>query len=83
MKIGIVGHVDHNKTTLTAAISSVIASKGLKEQKTIDEIIEEESSMKIYALPEYNLNSFDVKDGKQSRRERRAKERNDNKNHKR
>jgi translation initiation factor 2 gamma subunit (eIF-2gamma) len=83
MKIGIIGHIDHSKTTLTAAISSVLASKGLQEPKTIDEIIEEESSMKIYALPEYNLTSFDVKDGKQSRRERRAKERNDNKNHKR
>jgi translation initiation factor 2 gamma subunit (eIF-2gamma) len=83
MKIGIVGHIDHGKTALTADIQSVIANKGLHEQKTIDEITEDENSIKIYSRPEYNLTSFDIKDGKKSRRERRAKERNGNKNHKR
>ena len=29
VNIGTIGHVDHGKTTLTAAISSVLASKGL------------------------------------------------------
>ncbi len=29
LNIGTIGHVDHGKTTLTAAISSVLASKGL------------------------------------------------------
>ncbi|MFM1914781.1 MAG: elongation factor Tu, partial [Bacteroidota bacterium] len=28
VNIGTIGHVDHGKTTLTAAISSVLASKG-------------------------------------------------------
>ncbi len=31
--IGTVGHVDHGKTTLTAAISSVLANKGLAEKQ--------------------------------------------------
>lgn len=83
MKIEIVGHIDHGKTAFTAGIQSVVANKGLHEQKTIDEIIEDENSIKIYSQPEYNLTSFDIKDGKQSRRERRAKERNVNKNHER
>ena len=33
VNIGTIGHVDHGKTTLTAAISSVLSSKGLAEQK--------------------------------------------------
>lgn len=33
VNIGTIGHVDHGKTTLTAAISSVLASKGLAEVK--------------------------------------------------
>jgi elongation factor Tu len=32
VNIGTIGHVDHGKTTLTAAISSVLAGKGLAEQ---------------------------------------------------
>jgi len=75
INIGVIGHVDHGKTTLTAAIASVIASKGIEQLKTIDEIIEEERSYKLEAPPELHLNYFDVKDGKQSRRERRANER--------
>ena len=31
--IGTIGHVDHGKTTLTAAITSVLAAKGLAEKK--------------------------------------------------
>ena len=38
VNIGTIGHVDHGKTTLTAAISSVLASKGLAEQKSFDQI---------------------------------------------
>ncbi|PWJ41036.1 elongation factor Tu [Sediminitomix flava] len=44
LNIGTIGHVDHGKTTLTAAISSVLASKGLAEQRdfsTIDNAPEE------------------------------------------
>jgi elongation factor Tu len=36
--IGTVGHVDHGKTTLTAAISSVLANKGLAEKQDFDTI---------------------------------------------
>ena len=32
VNIGTVGHVDHGKTTLTAAITKVLADKGLAEQ---------------------------------------------------
>ena len=75
-KIEIVGHIDHGKTTITSAISSVLASKGLHEQKTIDEIIEKENSMKIYAQPEYNLTDILVSSYREpNRRERRANER--------
>lgn len=33
VNIGTIGHVDHGKTTLTAAITTVLAKKGLSEQK--------------------------------------------------
>ncbi|WP_018659662.1 elongation factor Tu [Allofustis seminis] len=33
MNIGTIGHVDHGKTTLTAAITTVLAEKGLSEKK--------------------------------------------------
>ena len=38
VNIGTIGHVDHGKTTLTAAISSVLASKGLAEVKDFSAI---------------------------------------------
>jgi len=38
VNIGTIGHVDHGKTTLTAAISSVLAGKGLAAKKGYDEI---------------------------------------------
>jgi elongation factor Tu len=38
VNIGTVGHVDHGKTTLTAAITMVLAKKGLSEIKTFDSI---------------------------------------------
>ena len=38
VNIGTIGHVDHGKTTLTAAITLHLASKGLAEAKSIDEI---------------------------------------------
>ena len=34
VNIGTIGHVDHGKTTLTAAITMVLAKKGLSEIKT-------------------------------------------------
>jgi elongation factor Tu len=36
--IGTIGHVDHGKTTLTAAITMVLAEKGLAKSKRYDEI---------------------------------------------
>ncbi|MEZ7900848.1 MAG: elongation factor Tu [Urechidicola sp.] len=38
VNIGTIGHVDHGKTTLTAAISSVLASKGLAETRDFSSI---------------------------------------------
>ena len=38
MNIGTIGHVDHGKTTLTAAICHTLADQGLAEKKNYDEI---------------------------------------------
>ncbi len=38
VNIGTIGHVDHGKTTLTAAITSVLAEAGLSEKKSFDSI---------------------------------------------
>jgi len=38
VNIGTIGHVDHGKTTLTAAITSVLAKKGLAEARAFDTI---------------------------------------------
>ena len=38
VNIGTIGHVDHGKTTLTAAITSVLAKDGTAEQKSFDSI---------------------------------------------
>ncbi len=38
INIGTIGHVDHGKTTLTAAITTTLAAKGLAEQMRYDQI---------------------------------------------
>jgi elongation factor Tu len=38
VNIGTIGHVDHGKTTLTAAITQVLAAKGLSEVRSFDSI---------------------------------------------
>ena len=38
VNIGKIGHVDHGKTTLTAAITTVLAKKGLSELRSFDSI---------------------------------------------
>jgi len=38
LNIGTIGHVDHGKTTLTAAITTVLAKKGFSEQVAFDKI---------------------------------------------
>lgn len=38
VNVGTIGHVDHGKTTLTAAITSILSQKGLAQAKKYDEI---------------------------------------------
>ncbi|MEK6277455.1 MAG: elongation factor Tu [Actinomycetota bacterium] len=38
VNVGTIGHIDHGKTTLTAAITKTLAEKGNTEEKTFDEI---------------------------------------------
>jgi elongation factor Tu len=38
VNVGTIGHVDHGKTTLTAAITTILAQKGLAQAKKYDEI---------------------------------------------
>ncbi|MDX5325700.1 MAG: elongation factor Tu [Bacteroidota bacterium] len=38
LNIGTIGHVDHGKTTLTAAITTVLANKGLSQLRSFDSI---------------------------------------------
>jgi elongation factor Tu len=38
VNVGTIGHVDHGKTTLTAAITKVLAKKGLAQERTYDSI---------------------------------------------
>ena len=38
VNVGTIGHVDHGKTTLTAAITTILAKKGLAEAKAYDQI---------------------------------------------
>ena len=38
VNVGTIGHIDHGKTTLTAAITTVLAQKGLSEIRSFDSI---------------------------------------------
>src|SRR3954468_21622273 len=38
VNMGTIGHVDHGKTTLTAAITTILSKRGLAEAKKYDEI---------------------------------------------
>ena len=38
VNVGTIGHIDHGKTTLTAAITTILASRGLATAKRYDEI---------------------------------------------
>lgn len=42
VNIGTIGHANHGKTTLTAAITKVLAEKKLAKQKSCDEIDDKE-----------------------------------------
>ena len=39
VNIGTIGHVDHGKTTLTAAITKVLAERGLSEVKSFSQLV--------------------------------------------
>lgn len=38
LNVGTIGHVDHGKTTLTAAITTALGEKGLAEKRSVDQI---------------------------------------------
>src|SRR6266568_1315425 len=38
VNVGTMGHVDHGKTTLTAAITKVLSEKGMAEYRAYDQI---------------------------------------------
>src|SRR6185503_8945028 len=38
VNVGTIGHVDHGKTTLTAAITTVLSKKGMAEARAYDSI---------------------------------------------
>ena len=38
VNVGTIGHVDHGKTTLTAAITDILSKKGLAEKRNYDDI---------------------------------------------
>ncbi len=45
VNVGTIGHIDHGKTTLTAAITKVLALKGLAEYKPYDEVAKADAKM--------------------------------------
>ncbi len=45
VNVGTIGHIDHGKTTLTAAITKVLATKGLAQAKTYDEVAKADAKM--------------------------------------
>jgi elongation factor Tu len=45
VNVGTIGHIDHGKTTLTAAITKVLATKGLASAKSYDEVAKADAKM--------------------------------------
>ncbi|HEU68557.1 MAG TPA: elongation factor Tu [Candidatus Acetothermia bacterium] len=45
VNIGTIGHIDHGKTTLTAAITKVLALKGLAKQRSYDEVAKADAKL--------------------------------------
>jgi elongation factor Tu len=45
VNVGTIGHIDHGKTTLTAAITKVLATKGLAVAKSYDEVAKADAKM--------------------------------------
>ncbi|MCX7750751.1 MAG: elongation factor Tu [Candidatus Bipolaricaulota bacterium] len=45
VNVGTIGHIDHGKTTLTAAITKVLAMKGLAKQRSYDEVAKADAKL--------------------------------------
>ena len=45
VNVGTIGHIDHGKTTLTSAITKVLATKGLATAKSYDEVAKADAKM--------------------------------------
>ncbi|HEY74069.1 MAG: elongation factor Tu [Chloroflexi bacterium] len=45
VNVGTIGHIDHGKTTLTAALTKVLALKGYAEAKNYDEVAKADAKM--------------------------------------
>ncbi|HOD73650.1 MAG TPA: GTP-binding protein, partial [Candidatus Bipolaricaulis anaerobius] len=45
VNIGTIGHIDHGKTTLTAAITKVLGLKGLAKQRSYDEVAKADAKL--------------------------------------
>ncbi len=45
VNVGTIGHIDHGKTTLTAAMTKVLATKGLAQAKSYDEVAKVDAKM--------------------------------------
>jgi elongation factor Tu len=43
--VGTIGHIDHGKTTLTAAITKVLATKGLAQARSYDDVAKADAKM--------------------------------------
>ena len=51
VNVGTIGHVDHGKTSLTAAITSVLAKKGFAEARGYDQIDAAPEERKTATMP--------------------------------
>ena len=49
VNVGTIGHIDHGKTTLTAAITKTLSTKGGAEAKSFEEIVEHRSGEPVGA----------------------------------
>ena len=47
VNIGTIGHVDHGKTTLTAAITTVLAEKGLAKAEDYAEWVVQQEKLEV------------------------------------
>ncbi|RLE32060.1 elongation factor Tu, partial [Candidatus Acetothermia bacterium] len=45
INVGTIGHIDHGKTTLTAAITKVLAMKGLAKERSYDEVAKADAKL--------------------------------------